>query len=187
MTYPAGILFFLIVFIPSLPALAGSEAVTGAFGLSFGQVLDSSQREQLGTEKNGGIEYRFTPDHPYQPLNEYSVFVTPGSRRVYKIQGVGNFHSMKSCRQSLSDLEAVLEEKYEKTSHKITERFGDIPEISFGKSSGKIHATCEGIFNNRKLVLIYVDKALQEQVKEEKAAILSPSKGQAAGSDTSGL
>ena len=182
-----GQLFLFFIVMLSSPVWADDEPVTGAFGLSFGQVLDSSQLEQIATEKNGGIEYRFTPDHPYQPLSEYSVFVTPTSRRVYKIQAAGNFRSMKSCRRELSQLESVLDRKYDKTSGEISERFGDIPEIRFGKSTGKIRATCEGMFNDRKLVLVYTDSALQDKVAEEKAASRSPTAGQAGGSDTSGL
>ena len=187
MTDLAGLLILIVIVTLSSPALADDEPVTGAFGLSFGQVLDDSHLEQIATEKNGGVEYRYSPDHPYQPLSDYSVFVTPVSRRVYKIQAVGNFHSMKSCRRELSRLESVLDKKYEKTSHEISERFGDIPEIRFGKSGGKIRATCEGMFNSRKLVLVYTDTELQNEVAAEKEASQSPSKGQAGGSDTSGL
>lgn len=169
----------------SFPLQAGEEAVDGAFGLKFGQTLDVSSMEQLATEKNGGIEYRFMPDNPYRPLSDYSVFVTPGTLRVYKIAGTGHFKSMQSCRSELSRLEKVLENKYVKTSRGISERFGDIPTITFGKGDGKIKAVCEGVFNSRELVLVYLDEGLQEQVAQEKAA--STSDQQKGLTDTSGL
>lgn len=163
---------------------AQAAEIEGAFGLRFGQVLAIAEGAAAEVADDGGLRLPHNPEHPYGPLTEYTVTVTPKDHRVFRIRAVGHFSSMRACRRELRKLEEVLKDKYVKTSGKISERFGDLPEVRFGESSRKIYAHCEGGILDKRLVLTYVDEALAGEVRA--------GSGSGAGSgdgprDTSGL
>lgn len=174
----------LITLSAPLPAAAGSGEIEGAFGLRFGQVLDMSGHPEPDVVATGGLRVAYRPENPYAPLSDYTVTVTPETHRVYEVRGLGQFKSMRRCREELVTLEGVLEKKYVKTSDKVSERFGDIPEIRFGESSRKIHGQCVGGILNKRLVLIYIDEALSEEARREARRAAAGARGQR---DTSGL
>lgn len=155
-----------LMLMASTAGAAGQAEVEGAFGLEFGQVLDIAGRPDAEVD-DGGLRFPHHPEHPYDPLSDYTVTITPESRRVYMIRAVGHFSSLRRCREELITLEEVLEKKYVKTSGKISEHFGDMPEIRFGVSPRKIYGHCEGGILNKRLVLTYIDEALAEAARRE--------------------
>jgi len=172
-----------------LPAIAAAEqeSIEGGFGFKFGEAIDVSSLNKLQNEKEGGVRYVFTPEHPYGPLTNYEVIVTPKSHRVYKIEAMENFGSMSDCRKELLRLEKVLSRKYMRTGGQVSSRFGDIPKITFGKTSKNIVALCKGVFNSRKLVLTYLDEDLLSEVKIEDSDENKADESYSLEQDTSGL
>jgi|GEM_PF-3291272 len=169
---------------------ATAAEITGAFGMEFGTRIDIKNYKQLGLDTPYGLEYAFIPDNPFAPLNNYSVFVTPKTHRVYQVSAGARFTSDKACSNVLIDLEQVLEKKYDKTSKAISKDFGSMPRISFGKSSRTIEGNCSGFLFSKHLNLIYVDKQLRDQAGQEYQQTLESKKssGQQGGDrDTSGL
>lgn len=158
---------FAVLMLLASPVEAARGEVEGAFGLEFGQVLDVTGRPAPEVDDDGGLRFVHRPEHPYGPLSEYTVTVTPESHKVYMIQAVGHFSSMRRCREELITLEGVLEKRYVKTSDEVSERFGDIPEIRFGETSRKIYGFCGGGILDKRLVLSYVDKSLAEEARRE--------------------
>lgn len=156
----------LLMLVASTAGAAGQAEVEGAFGLEFGQVLDIAGRPEAEVD-DGGLRFPHHPENPYDPLSEYTVTVTPESRRVYMIRAVGHFSSLRRCREELITLAGILEKKYVKTSGKISERFGDMPEIRFGETSRKIYGHCEGGILNKRLVLTYIDESLAAAARRE--------------------
>lgn len=176
--------FAVLMFLAPAAETAAGEPVEGAFGLEFGQVLDITGRPAPEVDDDGGLRFALRPEHPYGPLSEYTVTVTPESHKVYMIQGIGHFSSMRRCREELITLEGVLEKKYVKTSGEVSERFGDIPEIRFGKTSGKIYGFCGGGILNKRLVLSYIDQSLVDEARRESRR---GGKVEQGGRDTGGL
>lgn len=170
-----------------LPAAAEQVEVTGAFGYEFGQRVETAELKPLGLEEKGGVRYGFIPANPYAPLTDYELGLTPHSLRVFRITARGTFSSMERCREELVRLEQALERKYVKTSGRIASKFGERPEIAFGRSARKIHGVCTGAVLRKTLTLTYVDEDLQQAAREE----AGPAGGDAGagdpGRDESGL
>lgn len=169
---------------------AGAADATGAFGFEFGQVFDTAQHEPLGEDLEGGVKYAIRPDNPYGLLTEYTVTVTPRSHRVYRITAQGTFSSMKGCRAELARLEQVLERKYVKTSGRTATKFGDTPEIKFGRAERKVHGKCAGKIMQKRLTLTYVDETFARIARDESRSAAEaglPSGTGSGGRDESGL
>ena len=181
------LLFFMIVCLVPVVVFAGDDVIEGGFGLKFGETVDVENMEKIQNEKEGGVRYAYTPEHPYGPLTQYELVVTPKSNRVYKIEAMENFSSMSDCRRELLRLEKVLSKKYKRTGAKVSTRFGDIPKITFGKSSKNIVALCKGVFNSRQLVLTYLDEDLLSEVKMEDSDGEKANEVPTSTHDTSGL
>ena len=171
-----------------LPATASE--INGAFGIEFGAEVDVNQYKQLGIDSPYGLEYAFIPENPYEPLNNYSMFITPKTHRVYQVTAMAKFTADSACRRVLVGLEEVLEKKYDKTSNPIREDFGSLPKISFGKSSRVIEGKCTGVLFSKRLNLVYVDKELRKLAGEEYQQMQAAKKQSGkhgADQDTSGL
>lgn len=167
----AAVLYFLLLAFPIL-SLAGGGKVEGGFGIKLGQeIREENLPEGLNMERvddnDGEVIYSFVPEHPYGPLTEYLVFVTPLSDRVYQIQARGHFKKRENCVQELNALEKVLTGKYGKKNHDASVRFTDLDIINFGDRKRKIIVKCSGFFTKHKLQLLYVDKGLMKTAKKE--------------------
>ena len=181
------LLVLIMACIVPVTVMAAQDEVDGGFGLKFGEVVDVTKLEKLNNEKSDGLRYAFTPEHPYGPLTQYEVVVIPKSNKVFKIEASEQFGSMGECRRELQRLEKVLSRKYQRTSARMSTRFGDIPKITYGKTSKNIMALCKGVFNNRQLVLTYIDSDLLSEMKMEGSSAKEKNKVQKTAPDTSGL
>ncbi|MFQ5487579.1 MAG: hypothetical protein ACE5ET_03915 [Gammaproteobacteria bacterium] len=166
------------------PALDAAEMVIKeAFGISLGEPLDVTALElQALDEKDrkGGEAYVFVPQHPYEPLNEYTVVVTPLTKTVYSIQAVGTFKNRTACKAEMGQLEQLLARKYGRRNADPAAKFTGSSRIVFGSGPRKITVSCSGIFTHYKLKLIYQDKSID--LTEKKGVV------QESGSrDSSGL
>ena len=186
-------LFFLLLAFP-LAAVAGSEKIESGFGFDLGQKIDEDNLPQdLAMERlqenSDEVVYSFMPEHPYEPLTEYFIYVTPRSGRVYQIEAVGNFKKRESCVEELELLGDILTRKYGKKNHDASVRFTDLDVISFGGQKRRIIVKCTGYFTKHKLKLIYVDRELMKVAKQETRAPNGSGMDEAstAGRDAQGL
>ncbi len=164
-------LFFLLLAFPML-SLAGSEKIEEGFGIKLGQeIRDENLPEGLNMERvdenDGEVIYSFIPEHPYGPLTEYLVFVTPASDRVYQIQALGHFKRRDNCVEELDILEKLLARKYGEKNYDASLQFTDLDVINFGDRKRKIIVKCSGFFSKHKLKLIYLDKELMKVARKE--------------------
>lgn len=183
------IVLLLCAYWVSAPVWADDKTIVGAFGINFEDVIKVEDLKKIRTEKNGGMRYRFEPSQPYAPLTEYSVSVTPLTKRAYQVTAIGKYGSMKDCKVELIRLEKVLSKKYKLTTNKINGRFGDVPRIAYAESDRFITAACEGVFNRRELIVIYADKLLTKEAGREDDQLLRQRESEMAmeREDTSGL
>jgi len=181
------LLVLIMACIVPATVMAAQDEIDGGFGLKFGEIVDVAKLEKLNNEKSGGLRYAFTPEHPYGPLTQYEVVVTPKSNKVFKIEASEQFGSMGDCRRELQRLEKVLSRKYQRTGARMSMRFGDIPKITYGKTSKNIMALCKGVFNNRRLVLTYVDDDLLSEMKTKNLDVKEENEARSSAPDTSGL
>ncbi len=166
----------MVALLLALPLVAvAGNAIEGAFGIRLGEPLDVSGMKRLEAEERGekGEVYAFTPDHPYPPLDEYTVVVGPVTKRVYSIRAEGSVKNRTVCREELARLEKVLGRKYGSRHRNPAVRMADASQISFGEGARRITASCSGLVLNYKLRLVYHDKEVAAEKKaheQEKAA-----------------
>ncbi|HHH36663.1 MAG TPA: hypothetical protein ENK48_07530 [Gammaproteobacteria bacterium] len=164
---------YLAVFLSVLPLVAmAADAIEGAFGIRLGEPLDVSglKRIETASHDEGGEVYAFTPEHPYPPLDEYTVVVGPVSHRVYSIRAVGTVKNRTVCREELANLERVLSRKYGRKNPDPAARMTGASRISFGRGARRITASCAGLVLNYKLQLVYYDKAVAAEEKQARPA-----------------
>ena len=168
----------------SLVVVAGEEAIEGAFGLKLGQKKSTITAMLVSDKKlSDANDYKFRPTHPYEPLSDYAVFITPNSGQVYKIQATGKFTNVHGCKLELGRLEQVLTHKYGQKNFDPSRRFTKSSKITFGQGRRRIYATCTGLFA-RRLELTYVDKKLAKSAGWRQPAAKASA---AASRDDSGL
>ncbi len=185
------VLFFVLLAFPIL-LFAGDEKIEGGFGIILGEqaskedlpgAMDLEELDSNGDE----TVYQFIPEHPYQPLTEYSVSVTPYSKKVYQIQATGLFKKKVKCVKELGKLEKILSEKYGDKNIDSSLRFTKLNRINYGKGARRIYAGCMGYFNNHTLKLTYVDQDLRKAGMNEKPAKVELGTADTEARDASGL
>lgn len=170
-----------------LPAVvyAADSVIKEAFGIKLGEPLDVTGLELLSDDKtdtDGGEVYVFVPDHPYAPLNEYSVVVSPRTKTVYSVRAVGIVKNGSTCKAEMEKLAKVLTKKYGRRKPDPAAKFSGAPRVIFGSGSRRITVSCSGILFNYKLKLVYKDKSVDPMDRKIGGM------GQEGGSrDTSGL
>ena len=178
----------LLLLLVSSVTYAATPPIDEAFGIRLGEPLDVNGDiaglEPLSADEKGrqaGEVYRFEPRHPYAPLDEYTVVVAPGSKRVASIRAVGTFKNKKACRAEMDRLARVLTRKYGPRRHDPSAKFTGALRLVFGGGARRITVSCSGIFTRYKLKLIYRDKRVD--LKAPRAGPVS----EEAVRDTSGL
>jgi len=99
-------LILLLIFF-SAPVIA-EEPITGAFGMTLGEVADGVLRDRL--THDGYVSYRFKPKTPVEPFDYYKVHVTPVKGLVFLIQADQDVRG--GCTASLNALKKALDRKY---------------------------------------------------------------------------
>lgn len=91
---------------------AANNTIAGAFGIWFGEMLDSEEQELVFEGKDGERAYAVnTPPRAYDALNRYTVFVTDDDR-VFEIVGDGRLESQDACIEELIHMTEVVAAKY---------------------------------------------------------------------------
>jgi len=110
------IMAMLLVCLAGSPAFA-VEKITGAFGFKFGEVLDSSNLNGNQIELGDSTLLGVKPRVAHEAFQEYTVEVTPLSKKIYSIKGTGTFASLEAAEEMYDAVLARLEEKYGERSN----------------------------------------------------------------------
>lgn len=105
-------IFATFLLVASGSSLAGAEEIDGAFGIIFGQTLNSVKTIGRTLLKNGSVMYEFIPDKPHYLFSQYNIMAAPGSNRIYSILAFGNFDMAGKCEREKEKLGKLLMEKY---------------------------------------------------------------------------
>lgn len=92
------------------------EKIAGAFGLKFGDEIDSSSSvisEKYYNKVNDS--YDFTPKKPFRSFSTYLVSITPKTRLIYRIHAAGVMENNSACTDEQKVIMSLLEKKYGKT------------------------------------------------------------------------
>ena len=92
-----GIQFALMLAVMMTVYPVSASEITGAFGIGFGERIDTGKYKQLGLDNSYGLKYAFIPENPFRPLEDYTMYVTQETHRVYQITASATFTSDKGC------------------------------------------------------------------------------------------
>ncbi len=99
----------------TLPSFA-VDALEGAFGLKLGDVFTPTESNPTGivrTDENARFQaFRFQPIAPNRHFFEYWVYVTPATRRIYRIVAVGRANNSEVASAIQHAIFTVARERY---------------------------------------------------------------------------
>lgn len=160
---------FLLVITPT----RAQQQPTGAFGLSFGQVLDPSKLRRSSYELfYGEPTYAFTPQYPSNFFDIYLVQVSQLTNRVYSIWAFGKaFRDELECGTQARSVSHILQDKY----GAALERLRDKPQLEqrhrhaylVGTVGVSVSCYVENYASYR-LVIAYMDVPLLNQAERER-------------------
>jgi hypothetical protein len=87
--------------------------IDGAFGYRLGERLDL---DSPSVQKVTGIVnevYRVTPPTPLDGFDEYLVFITPLTQRIFRIQAFAQYDDLEYAHRDYKYLRDILSEKYQ--------------------------------------------------------------------------
>jgi hypothetical protein len=109
------ILFLLLSLTCTFNVLA-IEPLQGAFGLKFGDVFTPTQSNPSGMvrtdEHSRMLAYQFKPTAPNRNFDEYWVYITPTTHRIFRIVAVGHAHTEDLAVSQQNAVLAVARDKY---------------------------------------------------------------------------
>ena len=149
------ILVSLALLIFSALASAQSE-ITGAFGLSFGDVYNANQATGERRLTDGTPILSFKPDRVFADFTAYFVLITPTSSKIYGIWAMKASPNTSTCKKDQAVIQSLLEKKYgEPDKQELMAALSDAITISQGpravmtKCSGLDDVTLEIRYNDR--------------------------------------
>ncbi|MFW5751758.1 MAG: hypothetical protein ACOCW8_00315 [bacterium] len=166
-----------LILFPFMVIMA-AQKVTGAFGFKFGETFNINDATRTSETKNGLPLYGVTPEKPVKYFKNYFLKITPKSKKIYSIWGIGHYNSNQRCVTDLEVVKALMEKKYGEFNkpdfsfHEIYSFYGDSKIISI---------KCQNNFSDADLYAIYTDTRLEEVAEKERVEI------EAENTDTSGL
>lgn len=173
--------YITAVLLLSLPLTTLANEVKGGFGYKFKEKIDVSNLEFIKATKVEGDQYKYTPEKPYGNLTTYSVYVTPKTQSVYKIEATGHFQTEADCKQELSSLEEALSKKYGAKKPDFSAAISGTPIIRLGGNGKRIVGMCNLYAAPYRLNLAYMDDDQTQVAKRERASIINSER------DVSGL
>lgn len=164
------LLFSVLLVVSNI--LYAKEEILGAFGFKFNQILNINE-EKKGVVREGGEIYLIKPENNIYPFNDFFAFVTPETKRIYKLIAQGTTDSEDNCNEEQEKLEAILVPKY-------GENFKDglLQKLFFASLSGDnevgvaIKESGRSIITfcskNNKINIEYTDHLIEGEASKEK-------------------
>ncbi|MBH0044328.1 hypothetical protein [Pseudoalteromonas sp. SWXJZ10B] len=165
--------YITVILLLSLPFVTLANDVEGGFGYKFKEKINISSLELIKVTKVEGDQYRYKPEKPYGNLDNYSVYVTPETQSVYKIEAQGSFPTKADCKQELSSLEQALSKKYGAKKPDLSAVISGMPIIRLGGNGKRIVGMCNVYTKPYQLTLSYMDDSQTQIAKRERASIIN--------------
>ncbi|GEM_PF-4395141 len=144
------------------------KEITGAFGVTFGETVETLKSNGFDPVqgKAKGAIYNFQPQKKYKVFSNYLVKVTPKSRKIFTVGGIGKTEAMKACQKELNTLEKILTKKYGKAVNKTNKL------VFINQANSGIRVLCQMSSGDvATLSIYYLHFGLQDQGKKEEMEI----------------
>lgn len=147
------------------------EKITSAFGLNLGEEFDITSSIGESSLTDGTPLYLFEARKKFRSFANYYVMVTPKTRKIYSIWGIGQIENKPSCKKEQALVMAILQKKYGKPEKGgLTSSFRDIKSIDQGNRS--VLTKCTG-YSDVTIEVRYTDKRLEDVAENERILIES--------------
>lgn len=145
--------------------LCAAVPITGAFGVTLGQVFDVKTAQGVIKEHKEPPFYLFMPVSPVKELDTYYIRITPKDDRVYEIWGIQYFETRRECRNVKKRVIEILTKKYGEplTREKLANFLN--PYTKFQSGDNTIVVDCSG-FARYKLSVVYTNVTVEKKVEK---------------------
>jgi len=163
-------ILLLVLFSISFNSTA-EEKITSAFGLKLGDNFDITSSIGESSLTDGTPLYLFEASKKFRSFANYYVMVTPKTRKIYSIWGIGQIDNTPSCKKEQALVMAILQKKYGKPEKGgLTSSFRDIKNIDQGNRN--VLTKCTG-FSDVSIEIRYTDTKLKDAAENERIIIES--------------
>lgn len=106
-----------VLLAPVSTSLSAEENITGAFGVKLGQILSSQMIEtpELAFTYESDDTYSFYPDKKFRSFSNYTIRITPKTRKIYSISARRGMYDYSTCEKEQTLIMALLTKKYGET------------------------------------------------------------------------
>lgn len=105
-----------LLFIP----MHAHAQIVGGFGLKLGDVVDVKSDTLQPIDWSGGTVFKIKPPRPLTGFDEYLVYITPLTHKIYQVKAFRHFRSAKGAEIEYDALKKVLMSKYGRVEAKRT-------------------------------------------------------------------
>ena len=162
----------IILFVLSIPnIILCQKSISGAFGIELGAKFDTTSIIGKGSLTDGTPMYKFKPENSFRSFSRYYVLITPKTKKVYSIWGIGDIDSDAKCRKEQDLVMAILVKKYgEMDDQGLMSSLYDSKTISQGDKS--VSTKCSG-FSDVTIDIRYYDHELKTLAEKERIELES--------------
>ena len=143
-----------------------AQQITGAFGYKLGEKFNFKSATDISKTTGGEPLYQVNPKKKVNFFSTYFVLITPTSKKIREIWGIGDYNNNDTCLNDLETLKIILQKKYGKPTSPIS------MDKTYIFIQGKrwIDIKCNNNFDSAELYIQYVDDNLDNLAKKERAA-----------------
>ncbi len=164
----ASIVFF-ILFGVATETIDAKQKISGAFGMTLGQKFDPSSAIGRSALTDGTPMYQFDTKRPFRSFNSYYVMISPITKMVYSIWGIGKIESRGKCKKEQALIVEILRGKYgEPEDEGMAETLLDA--VKFDHGNRHIIVKCAG-FMDDSIEIRYYDRKLEKLAEKERIKI----------------
>ena len=147
-------------------AAFGAEKIEGAFGKKLGDVFDPKKAIGLSRCEDGTPIYEFRPANSFRSFTRYYVLITPTSKKIYNIWGVGSAENTSVAQKEQAVIMEILQQKYGvKEKPGVIDILGDVNTIKQGNRG--VVTKISG-FGNVQFHIRYYDSDLVKLAESER-------------------
>ena len=144
---------------------------SAAFGIRLGSNFDITSSIGSNLLTDGTPMYKFKPENSFRSFSRYYVLITPKTKKVYSIWGIGDIDSDAKCKKEQDLVMAILVKKYgEMDDQGLMSSLYDSKTISQGDKS--VSTKCSG-FSNVIIDIRYYDYELKTLAEKERIELES--------------
>ncbi len=126
---------------------------------AFGQVLGEEVKNWSEDAENS---MKFTPDEPSSYFGDYSVSFTKIEKSVFAVTATEHYPDIASCRESMSEVEYILDRKYISIKNDVDKTEKTEAAIVYSERERYINLSCQS-FGAIRMVLAYHDRTIAER------------------------